>query len=142
MVRLAEPKDIDLIYDLCKEALEASAYKNIPHNALDSRKVFAHFMLDNSIWVTDEVDGILIGGIQPLWFNHSKLAAMDVIFYVRDKVKSSGVKLAKAYMKWGKENADVVTLSISYGGDIDRAGQFFERLGFEKIGGAYILRGD
>ena len=142
MIRLAEPKDIDLIYALCREAHEFSTYSHVPHNEHDARQIFGGLIVAGSAWVTDDVDGILMAYVQPLWFNHSRTAATDLIFYVRDSAVSAGVKLAKKYKKWGKENADDVYLSISFGGDISRTDKFYSRLNFERIGGSYILKGD
>ena len=143
MIRLAEPKDIDAIVKLSIEAHNKSdAYNNIKYDESDSRKVIGGLIVSGSVWVTDKVDGVLIAYVQPLWFNHSKLVASSLIFYVRDSAKSAGVKLAKKYIKWAKENADEVYLSISFGGDISRTDKFYSRLNFERIGGSYILKGN
>lgn len=142
MIRLAQPKDLDKVYEICLEALKSSAYSHIPENEHDARQVFASIIISGSAWVTDNVDGVLLAYLQPMWFNNGIVASTDLIFYVRDGAKSEGLRLAKQYIKWSKENADVTYLTISFGGTIDRTEKLYSRLGFERIGGTYILRGE
>ena len=140
-IRLAKPSDLDALYCLSKDGLSKSGYANIEHKESDTRKMLAALIVSESAWVTDNVDGALVAYLQPLWFNHEVTVATDLFFYVKETARSSGVKLVKKYIEWGKKNADDVALSISFGGNIKRTEKFYNRLGFEKVGGAFLLRG-
>lgn len=140
-IRLANPSDLDALYALSKDGLSKSVYSNIEPNEIEARQILAGLIVSGSAWVTENVDGALVACLQSLWFNNSVLIASDLFFYVQDSAVSDGVKLVKEYKKWGKENADKVSLSITFGGDISRTEKFYELIGFEKIGGSYLLRG-
>lgn len=141
MVRLAKPGDLDLVYELCREAMGKAVYSHLPYNEYDARKMMARLILSESVWVTEKVDGVLMACIQPVWFNSELKTSSDLVFYVRERCKSEGYRLAKEYIKWAKEHVDWVCLSISFGGDIERTEKFYEKLGFVRMGGTYLLRG-
>lgn len=143
MIRQAEPSDIDVIAAICIEAHQKSAYAHIPIVEICGRQLIAHCILKGFSWMTECGNGVLLGYTQPLWFDHDKTGATDLVFYVRESAKGDGVKLAKKYLEWGKANADAVMLGITFGGDaMERTEQFYERLGLVKIGGQFLLKGD
>jgi len=142
-IRKAGPDDLDLIYDLSLEALGRSTYKDIPHDEFHAKKIFGGLILNQFAWVTESGNGLLLGKISPIWFNPKVMVASDVIFYVRSGEKMrAGVNLLKKFIEWGKDNADEVAMSISFGHNIDKTEQFYEHFGFKRIGGDYLLRGN
>lgn len=142
MIRQAVPGDIDVITALCIEAHRKSAYAHIAQVEICGRIAIANCIMSGFAWMTECGNGVLLGYTQPLWFDHDKTCAGDLVFYVREQAKGAGVALAKKYLQWGKEHADMVTLNNSFGGDsMARTERFYKQLGLERIGGQYILKG-
>lgn len=142
MIRKADPRDLDVITALAIEAHQKSAYSHIEYVEICGRTVIAGCILNGFAWLTECGNGVLLGYTQPLWFDHDKTCAGDLLFYVRENAKGNGFLLARQYLRWAGEVADMVTLSNSFGGDgMDRVERFYERLGLVRIGSQYILRG-
>lgn len=143
MIRAATPSDLNAIYRLCAEGHKKTVYSHIPSDEYQAKKVIASFILSQFAWVTDSLNGVLLAGIKPPWYNTDVKIAGDLVFYVRDCEAGQGVRLLKEYIGWGTSFADVTTLSVSIGEEaMLRAEKLYERMGFLRVGGEFLFKGE
>ncbi len=147
-IRLGDLPDMGKIVDLGLELLEQSVYKDIKPDVLKFRKLVGDMMLSKSgrVFVivddNDEPQGFLLGMVSELFFSRDRYGT-DVAVYVRDGFKNHAPEMFQQFIDWAKSKPRVkeIKLGISSGMDgKDRTGKFYESMGFDNIGGLYLMR--
>jgi len=144
-VRQATPSDLSDIYGLFETAYHESAYRVLPVDEIAVKRIISQIVLGGFAYVTDGLDGAMLGLIRPALFNPNIKAAVTPFFYVCEATaKGQGLTLLRAYIRWAQQHADIVTLSISYGNTarVRRTEKLYERMGFVRAGTEFIKIGD
>lgn len=123
---------------------ESPALRHAPYNA---GKVGANIetAMQIGLVLVHETDGVIDGGfvgiVVEYWFSTTKMLA-DLALYVHPGRRGStaACRLLSAVLAWAKARALDVNISASTGIDPEQSGQFFEGMGFQRIGGVYQLR--
>lgn len=136
MVRLACVDDLDEIYALCVEAHIKLPYSHIAIDEAELRMIISALVKLGTVWVTNDLTGLLMAAVSPVWFNSKKSMSNDMVFYTK---KGSGVQLIRAYTKWAINHVDMVGISISSGANVERTEKFYQHMGFNRVGGTFIL---
>jgi len=148
-VRRASKADIEQVVALGVQMHAEGAYAFLPFDPERARAFVAESIEEEEqcLWVAEEagaVVGMLAGSVSEYYFC-SELVACDLVFYVerRHRRGSAAVRLIGAFREWAREQgARELALATSLGVPGDRAGQFYERLGFTRVGGVYKQRLD
>jgi hypothetical protein len=117
-----------------------SNLSDIPFDRKSMIKILEYYMQakDSLALLAEEhgvVYGILLGSMEPFFFNQRKSYATDLMFFAT----GGGVQLWKRFVDWGwSRGADRIMMGVSSGDD--RACQLLEALGMENTGGMYVLR--
>jgi hypothetical protein len=81
------------------------------------------------------VHGILLGSLEPYFFNSKRCYGTDLFFFS----KGYGPKLWRLFKEWAFANgADKIIMGVS--SEDARAGHLLEALGMTNTGGMYVLR--
>lgn len=138
------------IHALAGELLEQSVYAGIKMDdqrfkttvaALIGSKNGAVFVIVDD---DNQPQGFLLGIIDELFFSRSRYAT-DLAMYVSKPYRIWAPFMVKRFIRWAKSKPLVaeVTLGVSAGiGDTDRIGKLYRRLGFQPVGGIYVMRTD
>lgn len=146
MIREATTADIDAVLKLGIECHAHSVSRRVPVDQVQSRRTIAQFIQSPARFsmvkeVNGEVLGVLLGGLEPIWFNAAFKEGSDLLFYVRQDPRSVGAGrlLLKRFMQWGlARNAARFVMAVSVGGiGARRTGKLYEKEGFIQIGGLY-----
>ena len=128
---------------------EAPSYAHTEYNegkvsgvlcpAITAGGVFVH------INAAQEIDGGFAGVIVERWFSTDRIGT-DIALFVRPDRRGGlvAVHLIDAFIEWCERQgiaARDVVIGVSTGVDADATGRLYERVGFERIGGIYRLRG-
>lgn len=137
-VRRATLSDMGSIVDYIEEYQRKSIMSDIPFERKDFVKVAEYYLLSNDcialIAEDNEVRGVLLGGLEPYFFNSKRNYATDLLFVAT----GGGPQLWKKFRDWAFEvGATRIIMGISSGDP--RAGQLLESLGMESTGGMYVL---
>ena len=147
-IRLGDLPDMSAIVELGLELQEQSIYAGIKPDQLKFRKLVGQMMLSKTgrVWVivddNDDPQGFLLGMVTEFFFS-KEMYATDVAFYVREGYRNYAMNIVKAFISWAKSKPKVkqIKMAISSGMDTDgRTGMMYELLGFENLGGIYIMR--
>jgi len=140
-VRRAYPRDLKSILDYMQEQHAKSHLVHIKFDRASTAKMvnhtilaqdFCHFIAHDD---KGEVVGLLIGMLEPYFFNQRKYYATDMLFISQGQ----GPQLWRAFRDWAFATVAVeIIMGISSGEE--RSGQLLEILGMEKTGGMYVLR--
>ena len=143
-IRAAESKDISAIYEVALEAHAKSNYKNVPVDEKTLRQLILMMIYDKNscVYVTEDavgVNGFVLGMVEELFFSRKRYGT-DLMIYARKPM--DGVRLLRKLTEWIKTKPrDVeITLGITSGiGDPERTGKLYEAMGYEPIGGMYMM---
>ena len=147
-VRLADIGDIKRIHELAKELLEQSVYAGIKMDDTQFKRTVASLIgsKTGAVFVVvdddDMVHGFLLGIIDTLFFSKARYAT-DLATYVRAEFRMFAPFMFRRFVTWAKSKPNVaeITLGISSGiGDTGRVGRMYERIGFQPVGGLYVMR--
>jgi len=140
-VRRATVSDMALMVDYISEYHKDSNLSDIPLERRTLVKVLEHYIgaKDCTALIAvdgDKMHGILVGGLEPFFFNSKRAYATDVMFMS----KGGGPQLWRKFKEWAfAMGADRMIMGVSSGDP--RACQLLEALGMESTGGMYVLRG-
>ncbi len=146
MIREADYTDIDRIFELGIEA-QSKAAAPFQVEPIRARKTIAQFVQSPArfAWVLDVkevIQGVLLGGIEPVWYSADKQAS-DLLFYVTDNpcATGGGRMLLKKFMAWSKDRgAKGMMMAVSMGGpSTQNTDKMYRKLGFETIGSMHLL---
>lgn len=119
--------------------VNGSNLKDVPFSRKDTRKVVEYYMRASDCIALigeydGEVKGVLLGGLEPFFFNSKKCYATDMLFVSN----GAGLGLLRKFKEWAfSRGADRIMMGVSSGDS--RAGDFLELFGFEPTGGMYVL---
>jgi RimJ/RimL family protein N-acetyltransferase len=140
-VRRATIEDIRRIVDYMEAYHATSNLSDVPFHRLTAVRIIEYYCTHSTCYPLiaiddkDQVQGLLIGGLEPYFFNEKKFYGTDLMFFS----KGAGPALWKAFRDWAFDmGADRIIMGVSSGDD--RAGQLLEALGMEPTGGMYVLR--
>lgn len=147
-VRVATTEDIPVIVEMAKVMHEQSDYASVPFVS-DMYSGFLNIIFENEDYrcFVYEKDGVIIGAIiglvAPYMFSPD-IFAVDAGFFVMPGHRGgmAAIRLESAYTEWavwkagliGQESIKIRLCSST--GDI-RAGAFFEKIGYNFVGGNY-----
>ena len=125
--------------ELCHASYSAEKVSRVLKMAIEAGGVFVH------INAAQEIDGGFAGMIVERWFSTDKIAT-DIALFVRPDRRGGlvAVHLIDAFIEWCERQgiaARDVVIGVSTGVNADATGRLYERVGFERIGGIYRLRG-
>ena len=147
-IRLADIPDMQRIYELGLELLEASSYRGIKHDQQKFKTLVAGLMGSKQgrvLVVVDDNDvpqGFLIGVIDEYFFSHYKLAS-DLATYIRNGFERYAFRLYKTFIDWAKTKPKVMDITFAHSsgmGDFDRWCRLMEKLGLTRNGSFYTMR--
>ena len=140
-IRRATIEDIKEILIFLEEYHKESNLADIPFHRLSVTKVLEYYILHKDCFpqvaINDEkkVYGVLVGGLEPYFFNSAKTYATDLMFIS----KGAGPTLFRRFKEWAFESgADRLIMGVSSGDG--RADAVLELSGMEQVGGMYVLR--
>jgi hypothetical protein len=145
VIRDARPEEIVEVMDLCRSALAASTYRNLPEDTPSAQRVLMYCIGSPSqfcqvIEMDGKLEGILVGNVEKVWHSTKKQAS-DLVFYTTEKGKGGGALLARRFLRWARSRpgVELIGMSVSYGGpNIKRTGKMLEKLGLTYVGGIYL----
>ncbi len=148
MIRKAKAVDVHQVISLCTELHAKSSYSHIPIDNDKFKRLFVSMVFSNQsfIWVAEydgEITAVLMGMVDEVFFSKKKYAT-DLLFHS----KRGGGYLVRRFIKWAKEQKNVVDILVGVSsdvGDAKRVGALYEALGLKHSGGIYktaVLQGE
>ncbi len=142
MIKQATFADIPKFLEIAKIMHAEGSYKNIPFEDEVYVVFLKNIMAKDSyaLWLYEiqgETVGALIGAIGPFMFN-PLLQAADMGLYVKKSKRGSlaASRLVAAYETWAAEKG-VIRICLGSSNGYDKAGAFFERMGYTFAGVSY-----
>ena len=147
IVRLATPQDFEPMIEMGARMHAAGKYAFLPY---DKAKLLAlakglHDSPNGILIVAAEDNrliGMIVGFVEEFYFCRQKLAR-DLLVWVEESERGSkaGTYLISAFEEWAKSRGAVETcLCDTNGGDSERIGALYRRIGYERVGGIYKRR--
>jgi hypothetical protein len=147
MIRRAKFQDIPEIFNLMVEGHARSKYRD--RDAIDAKE--AKGLLMNAIqrhglkreggtcvFVTDEVDGFILGMLDRVYIVGTKLQARDVFYYCRPSAHpQDAIGLLGEYMAWAADVPNVIEVRASVTdiiGNVEKVEALYARCGFSRVG--------
>jgi GNAT superfamily N-acetyltransferase len=148
-IRFATAEDIPTLVDIGRVYQQESRFKRYRYNPeklrLNLENLVANTSGSHCFFVADnakrEPYALLIGCIETYFFSDEPVA-QSILFWVHPEHRggSAAVKLMQAFRKWAmNRNAFEVAIGVNSAVHIDKADQFFRKLGFQITGGNYSL---
>ena len=148
-IRFATPEDVPMLVESGRVYHEESRFKRYRYNPEKLRinllnlventtGTHCFFVADNA---AREPYALLIGCMESYFFSDEPVA-QSILFWVHPEHRggSAAVKLMQAFRKWAmNRNAFEVAIGVNSAVHIDKADQFFRKLGFQITGGNYSL---
>lgn len=137
VIRRAGPADAAQIYYLTKDLHAVSRYRHIPIDDAKIKRLICHVVGSphQFCWVSErdgQIHGMLLGYVDEILWSRKK-EAHDLWFYVDEKGRGDGAKLARKFISWAEERGvALLGLSVSAGIDDTRAEALYRRLGLER----------
>ena len=147
-LRRATGNDVEAGIALGRRMHAESEFSFLPFDTAKLRRFLHHIAgnPDHYCAYVVEHDGrliaLLVGQAMEYFFCHESLSDEMLLFVERDQRGSvAALKLVHAYLDWSRgKGVREARVAISTGIDIDRTGDFLERLGFRRVGGVYKHR--
>jgi len=145
-IRAATTEDLKDIYALALEAHEKSdTYRDIPVDEQKLKKLLLMMVFDKTscVFVSEDhsgITGFVLGMVDELFFSRKRYGT-DLMIYSRSPF--DGARLVRKLVEWIKSKPRVVeiTLGVTSGiGDPERVGMLYQRVGFKRIGGTYMMK--
>ena len=147
-IRLADIPDMQRIYELGLELLEASSYKGIKHDDQKFKTLVAGLMGSKKgrvLVVVDDNDvpqGFLLGVIDEYFFSQYRFAT-DLAVYIKQGFERYALRLYRMFIDWAKTKPKVMDITFAHSsgmGDFERWCRLMEKLGLTKNGSFYTMR--
>jgi GNAT superfamily N-acetyltransferase len=148
LIRPAKYEDVDTLVDMIFRMSQEGAYAFLPFD-FEKVKQLIRTSIDNSetrcIFAAEEgntIVGLFIGYLTDYIFCNEKLAC-DVLLFVDQKYRgtTAAMRLIKVFREWATACcAREACLGISTNIDAESTGEFYERMGFTRLGGIYKQR--
>jgi hypothetical protein len=146
MIRRATMQDLDAMSELGRRVHSASADRDVPLVEVNAKLKVAGIMASKKGFVlvdenAGQITGMLIGFSDEMFFSRSEYAIALLTYAERP---GAFVWMLKRFLKWALESRKVaqVVLDCSFGGELGKkAEKLYDRLGFERAGSTFIIRG-
>lgn len=131
---------------LSSEAHARSSYANLPFCIDDVAETLArHIAADDALAVCarrgGEFCGFILARLEKSMCGPARVA-YDTALLVRPGRGFAALRLIQAYRAWAERSgAARITIGVSSGIDIERAGRLLERAGFARVGALYSSGG-
>lgn len=142
-IKRASPLDISALLAMLAEMHENTEMNVSPINSEKLISKVNELIHKGIIFIAIDEKNNLAGSIggciaRDWWSDEPYLS--DCWFYVSPKYRgsSASMKLAKRFVKAGKENKLSVRLGHIFSGKIEKKDKFFERLGMKKAGSVFV----
>ena len=143
VIRAANADDLDVIVTMAESFLRETPYGTQIGTNPDRLRVFAWDLLqkDDATIALAESDGAVVGMIA-LWcfvhpFSGERIAA-ELVWWVNPETRgSAGVRLLKWAEAWAKDQGAVALQMVA---PTDRVGDFYARVGYERVEVSYQRR--
>lgn len=142
-IRFAKQEDIPRMLFLGKLMHEESNYAEVPFEDGMCTSFFEIILNDPSYCVflaerKDEVIGGFIGCVSPFFFSTLR-KTNDIALFVdpENRGAMAAVLLVKAYEQWAWQQDDVVQVNIGVTTGFEKAGEFYEKMGYNRVGALY-----
>ncbi len=145
MIREATVDDIPRLMELGLEMFHESRYGELySFDTTAVRAVFLHYITDKDCLALISDNGLVLAQMQKQWFCKGLMTEDRLIYVSKNHRKGlEGVRLIKAYMKWAKSlGVHEIFIGNATGINFERVGKLYEKLGFEQIGGYYVMEND
>lgn len=150
-VRDAENWEVFRLVEITEKVLQESVYSHIIYDKEKS----ANYIMDGILKrpgtflrvIVDDAN-VIAGGIfcvcEEMLFSHDKVA-YDITIMVDEEHRGRCIKqlvqIIDEYKEWATaQGAKLIKMGVSSGINIDKASQFFEAMGFERVGAMHSLR--
>jgi GNAT superfamily N-acetyltransferase len=148
MIRSATFDDIEAIVALGARMHAESRYSFMPFAPELLACTIGRLVADgNGFAVVGEEDGticaLMLGGLAEQWFSYT-LMAFEYAVYVAPERRGSmiAVRMLQAFKNWcAARNVEYISLGVTTDINDERAGQFYQRLGFKPVGQVYAMEG-
>ncbi len=140
-IREARNEDVSALVALGQAMHSKSSYAHMSFEAAKFGAALRRWidLDDHLVLVADGLVGMFVGTVSSVYFGHAMLAR-DVLFYVSPEHRNYALARAmvERFRAWARaKRVPEVRLGISAGGDYERTGKLYERLGFEQVGALY-----
>lgn len=140
IIRKATHADLDALVALGQRFFAFSRFSAFVEFDREHARSSLAALMERGVLLVAESAGCLAGAIvglmAPLWFNPTVSVAAELGWWVDERFRgsSAGVKLARAFEQWGRDNgAAVVTMSDLVIEGEAPAGRLFEKLGYQVV---------
>lgn len=146
-IRVATQNDFPAMLEMGARMHAIGKYSFLPYDRKKLTKLanILHASQDGLLAIALDGDvpvGMIIGYAEEYYFCHEKLAR-DLLVWVEESERGglAGSRLIGFFEDWAKSRGAVETcLCDTNGGDSERIGGLYRRLGYERIGGIYKRR--
>lgn len=139
-VREATVADLPHLLDLGRRMHAESRYRDYPYSEPKLRGLWSHLIADEDGIVLLSPHGMLFGAVEEYWFSTVRYAAEFVLYVEPEHRKGfEAVRLIHAYEAAARAlGAADVHLQNTTGVDVAMTERFFERMGYDRIGGNFV----
>ena len=146
-IRIGTLDDKEQLWELAQRAHRETRYGRFPmdRNFVDFQYTYGVTHPNEQTTIVADVEGRVVGFLMAycrcFWFGPSR-SAYDLMLYVHPDHRSSSAapRLVQAYVNWAKSvGAEDIWIGSSTGIREHDVGRFFERMGFNRIGGVYVF---
>jgi GNAT superfamily N-acetyltransferase len=136
MIRRLEPRDkeefIELIRLFYKQRLEVDGTKFSYAASSEQFDIFIN--MEGIVGFVAEVDGkvvgTIVGAVGPILFGEGKMA-QEMVWYVHEEHRGSGLRLIRAWEKYAKEQGCSIVIMCGMAGD--KSEKFYIKDGYVEI---------
>lgn len=144
--RQATVQDLPALVELGREMqAEAPALRHVAYDGAKVREYLKTAIEAGPVFVHETggvIDGAFVGLVVKRWFSAAEMAT-DLALFVRSGRRGGLIafELVDMFLAWCEDNGiDDVQVGVTTGLAPEQAGRFYERLGFQFIGGNYQKR--
>ena len=149
MIRAAKFSDIPSIVQLMKEGHARSKYANRDEiDVAEAKRLLMQFIQRHGlkreggtcVFVTDAVDGFMMGMLDRVYHVGTKLVAQDLFYYCRETTPpQSALGLLAAYTDWAESVPNIIEIrngitDIVNAENVVRVESLYQRQGFSRCG--------
>jgi hypothetical protein len=145
MIRRAKKEDVDGIFELLVSAHDRSEhYNKVGYSELRTTSFLYNMIAENpNMYITvdvdgDEINGVLVGEIQPDWLTDGHRAFTHIIYA---EPGHNGIALIRDFIKYAKSWKKVKKIMIATSYDDERSARvdrLFQSMGFSPVGKQYM----
>jgi GNAT superfamily N-acetyltransferase len=150
MITTLKEDRVDEVVALVNDMMDEGRYSNLTFDT-EGYAAYLHGLLQCSDFrgilyldSKNRIAGFLLGFVSKFEFA-KELRSNDLIFFVRPDMRGSKAAflLEKTYTEWAMEKGvDKKNIYLGHSNGYDKAGRFFEKVGYSCVGRLYCKTGD